>query len=483
MAQLTLSQENQRAVEEAQPKSTEGDHTYSYVVAAVAALGGLLFGYDTGVISGAALFLTKDFHLTSFTEELAISSVLIGCILGAAVAGRMADVLSRKYALIILAAIFGVGAVLTSIAPSLPFFIAFRIIVGFGVGASSMVAPMYIAEMAPESIRGALVAMNQLMITIGIAVSYWVDLFFANNGMGWRPMFAVAVIPAAILGFGMLFLRQTPRWLASKGRWNEAESSLVRIGSRDVCKDLGRLRTSIKRDSSSSPGELLHGPLRFALLVGVGLAVFQQFVGINTVIYYAPTIFGYAGFKSASGAILATSVVGIVNVVATVVSLLLVDRMGRRPLLLWGVAGIVVTLTALGITFAIGPSNAGFLVLICLLAYIVSFAIGMGPVFWLMSAEVFPNQLRGTGQSISTVGNWAANLVVSISFLSLINLLGRPLTFWVYAVLGVITFLFVLKFVPETRGKTLEQIEAYWHNNREWEDEATEATSGSKAAS
>jgi sugar porter (SP) family MFS transporter len=440
---------------------------YAYLVSTVAALGGLLFGYDTGVISGALLYLVKDFKLDSFTTEVAVSSVLVGCIIGSAVGGKLADAISRKTTLIVLAIIFGIGAIATSLAPSLPVFLVCRVVVGFAIGASSMVAPMYIAELAPDSIRGGLVAMNQLAITVGIAVSYWVDLAFASAGASWRPMFAVAVVPALGLGIGMLFLSRSPRWLASKGRWEEAEASLRRVGG-DVDSEMKALHEALEQESRSSVREFLRGGLRVALSVGFGLAVFQQLVGINTVIYYAPTIFGYAGFHSATTAILATSVVGVTNVVATIASMLLVDRVGRRPLLLIGLVGIVITLAVMGAVFAIGPSSAGPLVLICLLGYIICFAVGMGPVFWIMGAELFPTRLRGVGSSISTVGNWSANLLVSVTFLTLIQMVGKPVTFWIYAALGVVAFIFCFTLVPETKGRPLEDIEAYWDNDRTW---------------
>jgi SP family galactose:H+ symporter-like MFS transporter len=451
------------------PKPLTTGHRYAYIVSAVAALGGLLFGYDTGVISGALLFLQPAFHLNSTTSEIAVSAVLIGAILGAAAGGRMADALGRKKSLIVLGTIFACGAILTAIAPNLGFFIAFRIVVGFGIGAASMITPMYIAELAPPSIRGALVTFNQLAVTVGIAVAYWVDLAFANAGMGWRPMFAVAFIPGAILATGMLFLAETPRWLASKNRWDDASGALEHVvHGEEKQKELDGIRAALEEEKQSSVRELFRPGLRLALLVGVGLAVFQQFVGINTVIYYAPTIFGYAGFSSASAAILATSIVGVVNVLSTILSLFLVDRLGRRPLLISGVVGMIVTLTAMGVIFLIGPQHAGWFVLICLLLYIVSFAIGMGPVFWLMSSEVFPNRLRASGASISALFNWAANLLISITFLSLIGLAGKPATFWMYAFLGVLALLFCWWLVPETKGRSLERIEAYWKSSRRW---------------
>jgi sugar porter (SP) family MFS transporter len=447
-----------------QPARSDG---YAYLVASVAAMGGLLFGYDTGVISGALLYLEPAFHLNSTASEIAVSAVLMGAIIGAACGGKLADGIGRKKALILLGSIFAIGAILTAIAPNLGFFIAFRIIVGFGIGAASMITPMYIAELAPPAIRGALVAFFQLAVTIGIAVAYWVDLAFANAGMGWRPMFAVAFIPGALLALGMLFLSESPRWLASKGHWDAASAALEHtVHGQEKQRELDGIRATLEQEQKVSFRELLRPGLRLALLVGVGLAIFQQLVGINTVIYYAPTIFGYAGFSSASAAILATSIVGVLNVLATLLSLFLVDRLGRRPLLIGGIAGMVVTLIAMGVVFAVGPTHGGWFVLICLLAYILSFAIGMGPVFWLMTSELFPTRLRGMGASISSLCNWAANLVVSITFLTLIDVAGKPGTFWLYAFLGVLAFIFCWALVPETKGKTLEEIERYWKNNR-----------------
>ncbi len=467
-----LQQEFKPGVTPQQPRKTSH---YAYIVASVAALGGLLFGYDTGVISGALLYLQPAFHLNATASEIAVSAVLIGAILGAASGGRLADGIGRKKALILLGVIFAIGAVLTAIAPNLGFFIAFRIVVGFGIGAASMITPMYIAELAPPSIRGALVTFFQLAVTVGIAVAYWVDLAFANAGMGWRPMFAVAFIPGALLAMGMLFLSETPRWLASKGRWDDASAALEHtIHGQEKQRELDDIHRTLEEEKRASVKELLRPGLRVALLVGVGLAIFQQLVGINTVIYYAPTIFGYAGFSSASAAILATSIVGVMNVLSTILSLFLVDRVGRRPLLIGGIGGMIVTLAAMGIVFAIGPSKAGWFILICLLVYIISFAIGMGPVFWLMTSELFPNRLRGMGASISSLWNWAANLAVSITFLTLIGVAGKPGTFWIYAFLGILAFIFCWKLVPETKGKTLEQIERYWKNNRRWGPLVTE---------
>jgi SP family galactose:H+ symporter-like MFS transporter len=446
---------------------------YAILISAIAALGGLLFGYDTGVISGAEIYLTRAFHLTAGSEELAVSAVLIGAIIGAIFGGRLADAVGRKTSLIILAAIFLVGAFLTSIAPSLAWFIGFRVLVGLAIGSASFIAPMFIGEMAPPAIRGALMAFSQLAITIGIAVSYWVDLGFATAGMGWRPMFAIAFIPALLLATGMLFLSDTPRWLASKGRWEEAGRVLDHVvGPAERDTELRAIREALEEEKAASLPDILRQlvgrGIRWALIAGVGLAIFQQFVGINTVIYYAPTIFQYAGFSSAGSAILATSVVGVVNVLSTILAIAVVDRWGRRPLLLYGCVGMIVTLAGIGAIFATDPRHAAFIMLLCMIVYIISFAIGMGPVFWIMTSELFPNRLRGTGASISTLANWAANLLISITFLSLLNVAGKPATFWIYAFLGVLAFIFIWFFIPETKGMLLEEIEAYFRRGRRW---------------
>lgn len=440
-----------------------------YFITCVAALGGLLFGYDTGVISGAQLFLVQTFSLNAQQQELAVSCVLIGAIIGALVTGKVNDALGRKKTLLLLGIVFTLGALLTAIAPNFELFILFRVIVGIGIGAASSVVPLYISEMSPYKVRGKLVTFYQLAITIGIAASYGVDLWFARAGMGWPPMFATAAIPGILLFVGMLLSLETPRWFASKGRWREAREALERIQGADPDFELDEIHSSLTLDQKQGRIRDLFTPgVRWALLVGVGLAVLQQFVGINTVIYYAPTIFQSAGVASASSAILATSVVGVVNVLATIVALFLVDKMGRRALLIIGAIGMVIGLILLGIIFAIGPTHASTFTLFALMIYILSFAISMGPVFWLMSAEIFPMNVRAAGASLCALCNWIANFIVSITFLSLIGAIGSAATFWLYAGIGIFTLTFCIVLVPETKGRTLEQIEGYWLNKRKW---------------
>ncbi|HEY4388052.1 MAG TPA: sugar porter family MFS transporter, partial [Ktedonobacteraceae bacterium] len=379
--------------------------------------------------------------------------------------------------LIILSIVFTLGALLTAFSPNFWSFILFRIIVGLGVGAAASVVPVYISEMSPSAVRGKLVTFNQLAITIGIAVSYWVDLAFAAGGYDWRPMFAAAAVPGILLFLGMIASLETPRWLASKGRWDDAHNVLTRIKGANPDEELAGIRTALLEERvQAGVKELFKPGLRMALLVGVGLAVFQQFVGINTVIYYAPTIFQAAGVASASAAIFATSIVGVVNVASTILSLFLVDRAGRRVLLLIGIVGMIIGLICMGAVFAVGPTSAAGLILASLILYIFSFAISLGTVFWLMSAELFPTRVRAVGASICAFSNWVSNFLVSVTFLTLVNGIGRPMTFWLYAIMGALAFVFCFSLVPETKGKTLEQIEYYWLHGRRWKGAPPDVT-------
>jgi MFS transporter, SP family, galactose:H+ symporter len=442
-----------------------------YLVVMVAALGGLLFGYDTAVISGAMLFLRVQFALAPWMEEITVSTALLGAAIGALGGGKLSDVLGRRKTLLITACTFTACSFGTALCSNWTMFLLFRFLVGLSIGATASVVPVYISELAPSNLRGVLVNCNQLAMTIGIATAYWVDLAFANAHMGWAPMYAVSALTGCALFLGMLFTLESPRWLASKGRWPEVVIVLNRLcSSEEAEQEWKTIRASLaSSDQRTSWRVLLRPGLRMALLVGVGLAIFQQVVGINTVIYYAPTIFQYAGFASASSAIFATSIVGVVNVITTIIAGMLIDRVGRRPLLIVGISGMVLSLLALGTIFALGPQQSGYLILIVLLIYVISFALSLGPVFWLMCAEIFPTHLRSTGASIATFANWSANLLVSITFLSLIGLLGKAFTFWLYALMGIFAIIFCVAFVPETRKKSLEQIEAYWQNGRRWE--------------
>lgn len=443
----------------------------AYLVAGAAALGGLLFGYDIGVISGAEQFLKSAYHLSSFTEELMVSAVLLGAILGGLVAGKMADRFSRRWTLLIMAGVYGLGAVLTSIAPGEWWFFAFRILTGVAVGASSMVVPMYIAEYSPPVIRGGLVVLQQLAISGGILVSYLIDFAYAKAGWGWRPMFATALLPAIALAVAMLSLGHSPRWLAMQGSYKEAKEELASVTPGDVDEQMAEVKQSVEESQRSSPRELLRGALRGALLAGVGLAVFQQFIGPNTVLFYTPTIFRYAGASSAANSLLSTIYVGIVLFVFVFGTIGLVDYLGRKALFYIGLGGMTTMLALMGLAFQLGVKSWGPAVLAFLLIYVACYSLSISPLFWLMSTEVFPNRLRGAGASYSTVANWTANFVVTITFLTSISQVGKAVTFWIYMLLGLLAIVFVRFFVPETKGRPLEEIEGYWENDRTWPSE------------
>lgn len=446
---------------------------YAYLVACVAALGGMLFGYDIGVISGAENLLKAHWHLSAGSEELAVSAVLIGSIIGGIFGGKLADTVSRRYALVGLAAIYSVGAVATALAPSLLLFDIFRIVVGIAVGASSMIVPTYIAELAPVQIRGGLVILQQLAISGGIFISYVLDYVFFTAGWGWRPMFAAAVIPGIALGVGMLYMSHTPRWLGMQGRWEEAEHVMGRVNPDSREEEMERLKADLEQTDKASFSELLAPGMRGALIAGIGLAVLQQFVGPNTVLFYGPTIFGYAGISAGSGGLVAEMVVGIVLFIFVLPTIVLVDVVGRKALFYFGLTGMGSMLVLLGIAFHFGASSWGLGVLAILVVYIGCYSLSISPLFWLMTAELFPNRLRGYGASAATVANWSANLLITLTFLTAVNGLGKDVVFWIYAAFAVIGILFVRYRVPETKGHALEDIDAYWTQGREWPDHAS----------
>jgi len=429
----------------------------------ISALAGLLFGYDTGVISGAILFVQKDFSLTTFEEEVVVAAVLLGAVVGAIFGGRFADRFGRRNVLIAVAILFIVGAIGTALALTATWLAIGRVIVGVAIGVASFTAPLYISEVSPANVRGKLVSLNQLMITIGIVASYLADYGLADM-RGWRWMFGLAAIPAIILAVGLLFVPESPRWLMSRSRAAQARSVLERIReTSEVDVELAEIEASLHQQQGSWR-ELLSPALRPALVVGIGLAIFQQFTGINTVIYYAPTIFQFAGLHSASAAILATVGVGIVNVLLTIVALRVIDCAGRRPLLLYGLVGMILSLGLLGFAFLSSTlsSMVAWIAVISLALYVACFAIGLGPVFWLMIAEIYPLKIRGRAMGVATVANWGSNLIVALTFLSLLHVLGRPWTFWLYGIVGIVAWIFVYRLVPETKGRTLEEIEARW---------------------
>ena len=446
---------------------TDAKH-FVYLATAISALGGMLFGYDIGVISGAILFIKKEFSLSAGMEEIVVSSVLLGSLIGAVAGGVLADRLGRRRLLIVTAIVFGLGAIGAALAPGTASLIAARVIAGAAIGIASFVAPLYISEIAPVAIRGKLVSINQVALTSGIVISYCIDYAFAGS-QAWRWMFAMAVIPAAAFGIGLLFIPNSPRWLAGRGHLDQARAVLKRIRAPEQVEgEFNQIQQSVGQQKENW-SELLSPFLRPAMIVGVGLAIAQQITGINTVIYYAPTIFKFAGLSSASVAILASVGVGVVNVVFTLVAMQLIDRVGRRPLLLASLAGMALGLTVLGLAFSLPQlsGSLGWIAVASLMVYVGSFAVGLGPVFWLILSEIYPLRIRGRAMSVGTVANWSANLIVALSFLTLTQVLGKAFTFWLYGVVTIGAWLFAFFLVPETKGKTLEEIEAHWRAGKQ----------------
>jgi sugar porter (SP) family MFS transporter len=449
--------------------STGRDEQRRFVnlAAAIAATGGLLFGYDTGVISGALLFIRQDFApLSPFMEGIIVSTLLVGAVVGALSAGPFSDRFGRRPTALLAAVIFALGALAVAFAPSVAFIVLGRFLLGLGVGLASMIVPLYIAEIAPAARRGALVSLNQLMITIGILLSYIVGVIFTPIE-GWRYMFGVALIPALVLGIGMFRLPESPRWLFNVGQTEKSRAVLGLSRSQEEVELEFREMEEIRRveeeqEDKVGYAELLSPYVRPALIIGLGLAIFQQITGINTVIYYAPTILQGVGF-SEGGAIAATALgVGVVNVGFTILAVYIIDRVGRRPLLIVGLIGMTVSLALLGVVFATGGAGgaAGLLATVCLGLYIASFAISLGPVFWLMISEIYPLNIRGKAMSVASFANWGSNFLVALTFPVLLAAFGGAGSFWLFAVLGIVAWFFIYFWVPETKGRTLEEIEA-----------------------
>jgi sugar porter (SP) family MFS transporter len=431
------------------------------LTAGIAGLGGLLFGYDTGVIAGALLFIKPDFHLGSFEAGLVVAAVPIGAIAGAAVAGPLSDGKGRRGTILLSAVIFAIGALGSAAAPGTSALVIARLVVGVAIGVASATAPVYISEVAPPDKRGFLVTFFQLAVTVGIVVAYLVGLAF-NSGGEWRWMLGLGAVPAVILAIGMLEMPQSPRWLVMAGKDYVARVTLSKIREDDpaaIDKELEEIKESLAVKAGGWR-DLAHPVVKAALFVGVGLAVLQQVTGINTVIYYAPTIVQYTGINSSSSAILAAVGVGVVNVGMTVVALRALDRAGRRPLLLGGVSAMVVSLLALGAAFIGGGGSTGSSIVAIgsLMLYVAAFAISLGPIFWLMNAEIYPLSVRSKAAAVGTMANWTFNAIVSLTFLVLIDALGRTGAFWLYAGIGLLTLWFCWRFVPETKGLHLEDI-------------------------
>jgi SP family xylose:H+ symportor-like MFS transporter len=442
-------------------------------VCLVATLGGLLFGYDTAVISGAIGFLRQHFDLTAAQEGWAASCALAGCAVGAALAGVVSDYLGRKKMLVVSAVLFIISSVGTALPRTFFQFVIYRFVGGLGIGAASMTSPMYIAEITPARIRGRMVSWNQFAIISGMLLVYFVNYFIAGLGdeswivsSGWRWMFASGTLPAVLL-FGLLFtVPESPRWLTERGRTEQALAVLSRVNDGPAAAaELASIKDALAHESGSL-AQLFQPGLFVVLVIGVTLAVLQQVTGINVFLYFAPEIFKSIVKAETHAALLQQVVVGAVMLLFTVVAIWTVDRIGRKPLMLVGFLGMEVCLAGLGLAAVADRKDAWVLTFI--LGYTASFALSVGPVTWVILAEIFPTRIRGRAMAIATVCLWLANLVVSQTFPMmdknewLIATFHHAFPFWLYGVFCVVAIVFVFVFVPETKGRTLEEIEKSW---------------------
>jgi len=449
-----------------------GSVTYLVLICLVAALGGLLFGYDTAVISGAIGFLQTHFEMSAAMKGWSAASALLGCVLGAALAGTLCDRFGRRNTLIISAVLFLVSAIGTAVPRTLTQFIVFRIVGGLGVGAASLTSPMYIAEISPARIRGRMVSVNQLAIVSGMVVVYFVNYFIEGRGdvawnteVGWRWMFGSEAIPATLLLLFLLAVPESPRWLTERGRRHAAHRILARIdGTASADRAMAQIREALFMETGSLR-QLLAPGLRLVLVIGVVLAILQQITGINVILYYGPEIFKQTGVEM-NQALLWTIIVGACLLLFTLVAIWKVDRFGRKPLMIAGAAGMGACLIGSGLAFYF--QEAGAWVLVFILGYIACFALSVGPVTWVILSEIFPTKIRGRAMAIATVCLWLTNFAVSQTFPMmdehpwLVERFNHGFPFGVYAAFCAVLVAFMVLAVPETKGRTLEEIEKHW---------------------
>ena len=466
-----------------------------YFVGLTAALAGLLFGLDVGVISGANEFIQKDFGVDDRTIENIVSALLWGAVFGVLVSGFFSLRLGRRGTILISALVFAAGSIFCALAPSPGALIAARFFLGIAVGMASFVAPLYLSEIAPQSVRGALISMYQLMITIGIVLAFLSDTFFSTyanlqplattisesvssvaGGRGqmvmeayfavpWRWMLGVIAIPALLMFLGMLFLPESPRWLVLKNRLPQARGVLQRLASshEEAEHELNEIENSLKVEQKGFSLFRENSNFRRAVFLGVGLQVIQQFTGINVIMYYAPRILNEAGFNTTAEQMWGTVLIGTINVLATFIAIAFVDRLGRKPIMYAGFAIMGFGMLSLGALFHLGIGSGNitmsYLAVASLVVFIIGFAMSAGPIIWILCAEIFPLAGRDFGITCSTVTNWTANAIVGMTFLTMLNALGPGNTFLIYGALNAVFIVFFLALVPETKGVSLESIE------------------------
>jgi MFS transporter, SP family, arabinose:H+ symporter len=471
---------NLQRTDQCDPSLEQGDFRYLMLVCLVASLGGLLFGFDTAVISGTVDMVTAQFNLTELQSGWFTSSAIVGCIVGALVAGWLGDNFGRKPVLIVSAMLFFISALGSAVPPNFRLLIVARIIGGIGVGMASVLAPLYISEFAPPRLRGRLVAMYQLSIVLGILAAYFSNFMLQQHAQGhspalsgegflhhvmiaevWRSMFGAEMIPASLFFLLLFLVPESPRWLINAGMGKKGMGILTRIsGAVTAQKEYDGINSSSLHDTSSIK-ELLRPGLRTALMVGVGLSVFGQMTGVNIVIYYGPSILKQAGLEMGS-ALQYQVALGIVNLIFTLIALSVIDRLGRRPLLIGGMAAVVLTLGAAGVLFSLG-NTPGMLIVLVLGIYIASVALSICAVIWVLTPEIFPTRVRGKAMSIATLSNWGTNAISAQLFPWYVATLGMHVGFFTFAGICLIATVFFWRFVPETKGKSLEEIETLWN--------------------
>ena len=440
---------------------------YVIIISVIAAIGGLLFGYDTAVIAGAIGSIQTIFDLSPALTGWAASSAIWGCMIGVIFSGFLSDKFGRKKVLILSAILFFISAVGSSIPNNLTQFVIARLIGGVGVGIASLLSPMYISEIAPAKIRGTLVTLYQLAIVIGINLVYYINLQIASSGdaqwnldIGWRIMLGSEVIPALLFIILLFFIPESPRWLASKGKIDSAKAIIEKINGQNKSAELlNEIQDSFKEERGSILVLFTSG-LRMAIVVGMFLAFFSQITGINAIIYYAPEIFKNIGF-GADSAMFQTVIIGTVNTVFTFVAIAFIDKYGRRTLLLWGISGMIICLGGVGLMFHIELSSGPWLLLF-ILGFIASFAMSLGPIPWVLISEIFPTKFRGVAMSISILMVWIGVVLITQLTPILLEGIGGAFTFWIFMFNAIILIIFTYNMIPETKGKTLEEIAKIW---------------------
>ena len=434
---------------------------YLYFICLIATMGGLMFGFDIAIISGAVPFIQPYFGWNELQLGWGVSSLLVGAIIGAFGSGVLTDKYGRKNLLIVVALFFAVSCAVTAIAESSSIFIAARLFGGLAVGAASVLSPMYVAEVAPANKRGMLVAVYQLAIVLGILCSYTINYCLHDVDNNWRWMFATGIFPSILFFTGLFFIPESPRWLYKAGLKEDSLKALTRIGGESLAKgEMSEIADSLKGSSASvSIRDLFKSSSRKVMLVGFFLAIFVQISGINTIVDYAPKILLAAGVEI-KNALLQTSLIGIINFLFTFVAILFIDKVGRRLLYLIGSMGMVVTLMMLSLSFYLKLD--GIFTLTCIMLFIAFFSSCIGPVFWTLVSEIFPNRIRGKAVAFASFTQWVFNFLVVLLFPHFLASLGGAVTFLFLALMSLLQWLFTYLYVPETKGKSLEEIEKLW---------------------